>query len=185
MQRLRPEHDVDIRRALHDRRALLAGNAATDANDEVRVRRLQGAHAAEVVKNPLLRLFSHRAGVEQYDVGLFGAIGQVESLGFVQQVGHLVRVVLVHLATEGADVELLRHTGCLAAGGYPDEAWVGKGPKIIPVPGAAGRVCRRGNGTVYNLRAAAAGCALPRRLRVRPGWARWRVHGAGVRCRSP
>jgi hypothetical protein len=74
------------------------------------------------VEDTLLSLFAHRAGVEQDYIRLVGAIGAVEAIGFMQQVGHLVRVVLVHLAAERADVELLRHTGRPGAGGDPGEA---------------------------------------------------------------
>ena len=37
---------------------------------------LQLAHAAEIVEHALLRLLAHRAGVEQDDVGVLGAVGQ-------------------------------------------------------------------------------------------------------------
>ena len=109
VQRLRAEHDVDVRGAPHDGGALLARDAAADADDEVRPVRLQLAHAAEIVEHALLRLFAHRAGVEQDDVGVLGSIGEREAAVRVEHVGHLVRVVLVHLAAEGADVELGRH----------------------------------------------------------------------------
>ena len=127
VQRLRAEHDVDVRRARDDRSAFLARDAAADADDEVRPQRLQRTHPAEVVEYALLRLFAHRAGVEEDDVGVVRAVGQREPVGRGEHVGHAVRVVLVHLAAERADVELLRHGERSGAGGHPGEATVDKG----------------------------------------------------------
>ena len=76
VQRLRAEHDVDVRRAPDDGRAFLARDAAADADDEVGLAGLERAHAAEVVEHALLRLLAHRAGVEQDDVGVLGAVGE-------------------------------------------------------------------------------------------------------------
>ena len=76
VQRLRAEHDVDVRRALDDGRALLRCDAAADADDEVGALRLERAHAAQVVEHPLLRLLAHRARVEQDDVRVLGPLGE-------------------------------------------------------------------------------------------------------------
>ncbi len=111
MQRLRPEDEVDIGRAPDDRRALLARDATADADDEIGTLGLERAHAAEIVEHALLRLLAHRARVEQDDVGILGTIGQREAVCRLEHVGHLARVVLVHLAAERTDVELLRHGG--------------------------------------------------------------------------
>jgi hypothetical protein len=115
VQGLRAEYQVDVRRPRDDRRALLAGDAATDADHQVRVELLQVPHPAEVVEHLLLRLFAHRAGVEQDDVGFLGIVGLDRTVAAGQYVGHLVGVVFVHLATEGADEHFLGHR-CL-----PDE----------------------------------------------------------------
>jgi hypothetical protein len=101
VQGLRTEHEVDVRRALDDRRAFLTGDAAADADQQTRVFLLQVLDAPEIVKHLLLRLLAHRAGVEQDHVGLLRPVGRRQSLGLTQYVGHLVRVVLVHLATKG------------------------------------------------------------------------------------
>ena len=111
MQGLRAEHQVDVRRALDDGRALLAGHAAAHADQQARVALLQVAHAAQVGEHLLLGLLAHRAGVEQDQVRLVGVVGRLQPLGGAQHVGHLVRVVLVHLAAEGADVDLAGHVG--------------------------------------------------------------------------
>ena len=93
--------------------------------------RLQRAHAAEVVEHALLRLLAHRARVEEDDVGVLGAVGEREAVGGGEHVGHLVRVVLVHLAAERADVELRRHGRRPGAGGYPVGARVDERARII------------------------------------------------------
>ncbi len=109
MQRLWSEDDVDVGRARDDRRAFLAGDAAADADDQVRIRILQRAHAPEIVEDALLRLFAHRTGVEQDDIGVVRPVGRFQAVGLVQHVGHLGRVVLVHLTAESADVQLAGH----------------------------------------------------------------------------
>jgi hypothetical protein len=53
VQRLRPEHEVDIGRAPDDRRALLARDATADADDEIGALGLERAHAAEIVEHAL------------------------------------------------------------------------------------------------------------------------------------
>ena len=112
VQRLRAEHDVDIGRALDDRRAFLAGDAAADADQHALL--LEVLDAAEVAEDLLLRLLAHRAGVEEDQVGLLDVVGRLVALGGAQHVGHLVRVVLVHLAAEGADEDLLARASLMA-----------------------------------------------------------------------
>ncbi len=115
VQRLRAEHKIDIGRARHYGRAFLAGDAAAHADEEVAPRLLQVFHAAEIVKHFFLRPFSHRAGVEQDQVRVFGPVGDLEAPLCAQQVRHPVRVVLVHLAAEGANEEFFRHASGLRA----------------------------------------------------------------------
>src|SRR5690606_34359880 len=98
-------HHVDIGRTLDDGLAFLAGHAAAHSDDEVGVEFFQVLHAAQVGEDLFLGLLAHRTGVEQDDVGVFGVVGQFEALVAAQHVGHFVRVVLVHLAAERADVQ--------------------------------------------------------------------------------
>ena len=107
VQRLRPEHHVDVGRTLDDRRAFLAGHAAADADQHALL--LEVLDAAEVGEHLLLRLLAHRAGVEEDEVGLVHVLGGLVALGGVEHVGHLVRVVLVHLAAEGFDKDFFGH----------------------------------------------------------------------------
>jgi hypothetical protein len=118
MERLRAEHEIHVWRALHDRRAFLARHAAADADDEIGLLALQELHAAEIVEHALLRLFAHRAGVEQQNVRLVGIIRLLDA-AFGEHVGHLVRIVLVHLTAEGAYVELLRHVSAACSRSSP------------------------------------------------------------------
>ena len=107
VQGLRAEHHIDEGRALDDLFPLLAGHAAAHANEHAFF--FEVAHAAQVGKDFFLRLFAHRAGVEQDQVGLLGVVGGFVALGRAQHVGHLVRVVLVHLAAKGFDKDFFRH----------------------------------------------------------------------------
>ena len=109
VQRLRAEHQVDVRRARDDRRAFLARHAAAHADDQVRIRFLQLAHAAEVGEDFFLRLFAHRAGVEENDVRVFRRVGLDEAFRRAEYVDHLVGVVLVHLAAKGLYINFLGH----------------------------------------------------------------------------
>jgi hypothetical protein len=63
------------------------------------------------VKDLLLGFFPYGTGVEQDDVGLLGLVGLLVALADGQYIGHLVRVVLVHLATKGADEDFAGHSG--------------------------------------------------------------------------
>ncbi len=109
MQGLRAEHQIHIWRALHDRRAFLAGDAAADADDNLVVAALEMLPAAKLAEYLLLRLLADRAGVDQDDVG-FGLVGsQFKIMGCLEYVGHLRRVILVHLAPVRLDVKLSGH----------------------------------------------------------------------------
>ncbi len=100
VQGLRAEHHIDEGCARHDGRAFLRRHAAADTDDEVGVGLLQMAHPAQIVEHLLLRLFAHRAGIEQDHVGIVRRIGFHQAIRNIEHVGHLVRVVLVHLTAE-------------------------------------------------------------------------------------
>ena len=63
MQRLRAEHEVHVRRAPADLRALLARDAAADADDEVGLAPFQLFPAPQLVEHLFLRLFPYGTGV--------------------------------------------------------------------------------------------------------------------------
>src|SRR5450830_1098458 len=109
VQGLRAEYHIDIRRAVADRSAFLAGYATTDGDHHLRVGQFQFAPAAQLRVHTVLGPLTNRAGVEQDDVGIFGAGSDFQGLVFAQQIDHARAVVLVHLATVGFDVKLLGH----------------------------------------------------------------------------
>src|SRR5690606_25163781 len=80
---------------------------AADADDQPGLGLLEQARTPEIVKHPLLRLLAHRTGVEEDHVGLFRVVGLDQFFVGTEHVRHLLGVVLVHLAPEGADVEFL------------------------------------------------------------------------------
>jgi hypothetical protein len=107
VQGLRAEHHVDIGRALDNGSAFLAGDAAAHADQHALG--LEVLDAAQVAEDLFLRLFAHRAGVEQNQVGLVHVLRGLVAFGGMQHVAHLVRVVLVHLAAEGFDEDFFGH----------------------------------------------------------------------------
>jgi hypothetical protein len=61
-----------------------------------------------------LGFFTYRAGVKDHQVGFVDVLGLFVALGSAQDVGHLVRVVLVHLAAKGFDKDFAAHGKALA-----------------------------------------------------------------------
>ena len=109
VNRLRTEHEIDIRRALLDGFALLARHAAAHADNKFGLVLLPGFPAAELGEHLFLGFLADRAGIQQKHVGFFGVVGEFKIVGFSQHVGHLVRVIFVHLAAECLDIQLARH----------------------------------------------------------------------------
>ena len=109
MQGLRAEDNIDIRCTGDNRVAFLAGNAAANANDQIGVLLFKVFDAAQIMENFFLCPLADRAGIEQDDVGFLGVVGLDDAFCGIEHVGHLVRIVLVHLAPESADEELLGH----------------------------------------------------------------------------
>jgi hypothetical protein len=134
---LRPDDEVDGGLAAHDLFALGLGDAARDADPEVRVQRLERLQPPEFGIDLLGRLLADVAGVEQDQVGRLGRVGGDVALRR-QRLGHALAVVDVHLAAVGADEELL----LLAHGPVPvdqgrvihGEARCGNGCKGMPRP---------------------------------------------------
>src|SRR3954463_10549457 len=146
VQRLRPEHHVDERRTLDDRRAFLARDAAADRDHQAGIGALQMPHAPEVGEHLFLRLLAHRAGVEDDDIGVLGLLGALGAMRGAQHVGNLLRVVLVHLAAESAQVELAHQRA--ASSGVRIHTWptapVASRRYLtsVPVSSAAGTMTR-------------------------------------------
>ena len=113
MQCLRTEHHIHVRRTFDNGLAFLAGNAAADPDQQIRVFLLQGTRPSQIGEHLLLRLLANGTGIEQNDVGLFRLVGLHHAFAGAQHVRHLVRVVLVHLAAISLYVEFRLHTGYL------------------------------------------------------------------------
>ncbi len=93
----------------YDRRAFLACDTAANADHQRRIQDFEVAYAPQIMKNPFLRLFTYRAGIEENHVGVIGPIGDFQPGSRMQHVGHLGRVILVHLAAKRTDVQLATH----------------------------------------------------------------------------
>ena len=109
VQRLRPEHQIDERRARGDPLALLAGDTAADADDHLRTLLLEQPPFSQQGKYFFLGLFAHRAGIDQQHVGLRGILGADHSVGGLKYVLHFAGIVLVHLAAERLYVNKTGH----------------------------------------------------------------------------
>ena len=109
---LRPDHEIDRALTADDLGALGLRDAAGDGDFHVaslqRGFLLEHAHAAELGIDLLGRLLADVAGVEDDQVGVVRRGGLDEALGG-QRVRHTMRIVDVHLAAVGLDVELFGH----------------------------------------------------------------------------
>ena len=114
---LRPEHQVDGRRPAHHLLTLGLGDAAADGDQHAAAGAgflfLQQAQPAHFRIDLLGRLLADVAGVEDHQVGVFRRIGRLIAQRR-QNVGHARRVIDVHLAAIGLDMQpLLRHESIL------------------------------------------------------------------------
>ena len=107
---LRPDDDVgDTGRPPEDRLPFLLRHAAGHRHDRPAaavVRQL--AQLAEARVQLPLRALPDAARVDDDDVGVAGVVGRLEA-GLLEQTGHALRVVHVHLAAEGLDQIFARH----------------------------------------------------------------------------
>ena len=111
VQGLRAEHQVHIRRAPDDRRTLLTRDTTADTDNNPGPGHFQFAPQAELGEHLLLRLLADGTGIEQQHVGLGRILGGFEPMAGRERVRHARGIVLVHLATEGLDVQLAGHAG--------------------------------------------------------------------------
>src|SRR6516162_5408265 len=108
---LRPDNEVDGRRAADDLFAFGLGHTAGDRNGDAPAgrRRLvfHAAHPAELGVDFLDGLFTDVAGVEDDQISVGGSRGLDIALR-CQGVRHTLRVVDVHLAAERFDIDFIR-----------------------------------------------------------------------------
>ncbi len=109
MQRLRPEHQIDERRARGNPLAFLTGDAAADTDDHLRALLLEQPPFSEQGKHLFLSFLAHRAGIDQQQVGLRGILRADHSMGGLKQILHLAGIVLIHLAAERLYVNKTGH----------------------------------------------------------------------------
>jgi hypothetical protein len=100
----RPEGDVDVGELPEDVVLDRLRPAPADADHPLGVAALERAGLAQVGDEALVGLLADRAGVEEDQVGVLAArrLGVADRL---EHALHPLRVVLVHLAAEGGDVE--------------------------------------------------------------------------------
>src|SRR5688500_3241102 len=67
------------------------------------------ADASKIMKHLFLSLLPHRAGVEQNHIGFSRIVRFFHAPGVVKHIGHLVRVILVHLAAKRFNVKFFYH----------------------------------------------------------------------------
>ena len=108
---LRADHDVHRRRAADDLGALGLRDAAGDRDAHLatlpRGFVLDDAQPAEFGIHFLGRLLADMAGVEDHQIRILSPIGLDKALR-CQRVHHALRIVDVHLAAIGLDVQLAR-----------------------------------------------------------------------------
>ena len=116
MVALRPDHEIDRRRAADDLLAFRLGDAAGDRDHHAAAVAggglLEHAHAAELGIDLLGRLLADVAGVEDDEIGVLGRGGLGKTLGR-ERVRHTMGIVDVHLAAERLDMDFARsvHAG--------------------------------------------------------------------------
>ena len=99
-----PKTKSSLGKRLSSDSPFLLRDAAADADDEPGLDALAREQDAELRVQPVLGLLADRAGVDQDHVRVIGPVTRLETR-VVQQVRHLLGIVLVHLAPEGPDVE--------------------------------------------------------------------------------
>src|SRR5262249_32289222 len=102
-----PEHDVDVAGAFDDEVAVLLGQAATHGDLHFGTSLLEGFDAAQVAVQLVVGVLADAARVEDDDVGFVDVVGVLHALGR-EKARDALRVVLVHLTSERADVEAAR-----------------------------------------------------------------------------
>ncbi len=117
-----PEDHVHVRRAPANEVAVLLGQAPPDGDLHVRAAGGQGLHVAELAVETVVGVLPDAARVEHENVRFGRVVCRFESVGR-QQAGDALRIVLVHLAPEGPDVERTRHPPkCTGRPGRPEVA---------------------------------------------------------------
>ncbi len=111
---VRPEHDVDVRCAREHLVAVLLGETAAHCDLQVGPSVLQRLQVPEVAVELVVRVLADAARVEDDHVGGREIVGRFHAFGR-EQARDAFRVVLVHLAAEGAHEEPAGHRASVRA----------------------------------------------------------------------
>jgi hypothetical protein len=98
------EDQVHVGRALLDGPLPELRHAPHHADEEPGPSRFEPLECAELGVDLVLRLLADGASVQQDEVGVLGGVGELVAL-VLEEAGHPLRVVLVHLAAVGDQVE--------------------------------------------------------------------------------
>ncbi len=108
VQLMGPQHDIDMRHAGNDVRALLLGDASGDGDDQGRLSFFIRPEPADIAQGLLVGLLAHRAGVQNNQIRLFQRLSWLPS--FPAEYGiHLLAVEIIHLAAVGEDLHVSFH----------------------------------------------------------------------------
>ena len=109
-QVVRPEHHIDPADLLLDQLTVLLCQATTHGNLHTGPGIDQRLEAPERSVQLLVGILPDTTSVQHHDIGLLHVVGLLHAVGY-QHAGQSFGVVLVHLAPESADDEILGHWG--------------------------------------------------------------------------
>jgi len=96
------EHHIDVRNLTKEQLAVALAYATADSNELTRPTRLYALERLDLTTKTLVCVLTNTAGHEYDDVSILSQLDGAQPL-LVQQTGHALGVVLVHLAPEGAN----------------------------------------------------------------------------------
>ena len=109
---VRPRDDVEERRLLHNRDAIMLRHASEQPELDLRPRLLKARELPQPVQHLLFGVLANRAGVEQHDVRIVDAVGS-DVTGAAQDCAHRLRIGDIHLTAVGLQVNpRMRRTWC-------------------------------------------------------------------------
>ena len=97
------EDEIDVGRALLHGRLLQLRHAAHDPHEQPGLARLQRPQLAELGEHLVLGLLADRTGVDEDEIGVRLAVGELVAM-LAKQAGDPLGVVLVHLTAVGNHV---------------------------------------------------------------------------------
>ena len=108
MNIVRAENQIEVRHPFEQVRAFLLRHAAADADHDSLAILFVFFPPSERAVDLLFRLVAHAASVEQHEIGAVHAVGWNVALAR-HDLEDSFRVILIHLAAVGLDVDLFIH----------------------------------------------------------------------------